>query len=68
MLNTANEVLVEAFLNREIAYLDIVRGVKDVLDNFKISALHSIEDVIAADHEIRTYINKDNSNKKRVSG
>ena len=51
-LNAANEVAVEAFLEERIGFLDIPRLVGETLDR-TLPAPGSIDDVLAADEEIR---------------
>lgn len=51
-LNAANEVAVEAFLEERIGFLDIPRLVGETLDR-ALPAPGSIDDVLAADGEIR---------------
>jgi len=49
VLNAANEVLVEAFLNRRIGYLDIPRIAGEVLDRHALVVGASLEELLAAD-------------------
>ncbi|MGH7789749.1 MAG: 1-deoxy-D-xylulose-5-phosphate reductoisomerase [Candidatus Binatia bacterium] len=49
VLNAANEVLVDAFLNHAIAYLDIPRIAQDVLDAHTVLAQPSLDELLAAD-------------------
>lgn len=51
-LNAANEVAVEAFLEERIGFLDIPRLVGETLDR-TLPVPGSVEDVLAADEEIR---------------
>jgi 1-deoxy-D-xylulose-5-phosphate reductoisomerase len=53
VLNAANEVAVDAFLNRRIAFLDIPRVIADVLDELPVEPVACLDDVIAADAEAR---------------
>lgn len=55
MLNAANEVAVQRFLNKEIAFTDIVKIVEQTLENMDNAALASIEDVLACDQEARRF-------------
>ncbi|HVL55145.1 MAG TPA: 1-deoxy-D-xylulose-5-phosphate reductoisomerase [Burkholderiaceae bacterium] len=53
-LNAANEVAVEAFLNREIRFVDIARINQAVLDELGCAAApQTTEAVLAIDHEAR---------------
>ena len=51
--NAANEVAVEAFLQKQIKFLDIVKVVESTLENSSINEVCSIDDVIAIDEETR---------------
>ena len=53
ILNAANEVAVEAFLNREISFLDIPRLITDVLEAQGSVAANTLEDVLLADKQAR---------------
>jgi 1-deoxy-D-xylulose-5-phosphate reductoisomerase len=53
ILNAANEVAVEAFLQRRIGFLDIARTVELVLDALGTPAAPTLEAVIALDAEAR---------------
>ncbi len=53
VLNAANEVAVAAFLQRQIAFLDIPRLIESVLNASDIRAVTCIDDVLAADAEAR---------------
>lgn len=49
MLNAANEVAVEAFLNRRIRFTEIASIIDDVLNREALVAVGCLEDVLAAD-------------------
>ncbi|MBI5429011.1 MAG: 1-deoxy-D-xylulose-5-phosphate reductoisomerase [Nitrosomonadales bacterium] len=53
VLNAANEVAVAAFLDRQIAFLDIPRVIAAVLDALPVNAVGSLDDVLVADAEAR---------------
>lgn len=53
LMNAANEIAVEAFLNRRIAFLDIPRLIADVLDQLPMFAVNALEDVLLADEQAR---------------
>jgi len=53
ILNAANEVAVAAFLDREIAFLDIPRIISAVLDGVPVSTVDTLEDVLGADEAAR---------------
>lgn len=54
ILNAANEVAVEAFLQRRIGFLDIVETVERVLDALGTPAATTLEQVILLDEEARS--------------
>jgi 1-deoxy-D-xylulose-5-phosphate reductoisomerase len=49
VLNAANEVAVQAFLNNALAFVDIPRLIEDVLGDFGTRPVHRLEDVVEAD-------------------
>jgi 1-deoxy-D-xylulose-5-phosphate reductoisomerase len=53
ILNAANEIAVEAFLQRKIGFLDIARTVADVLDRLGAPRADTLDDVIALDQSAR---------------
>lgn len=53
ILNAANEVAVDAFLNGKIGFLDIASTVDWTLNNIAKTSIHSLADVFSADHEAR---------------
>ena len=53
VLSAANEVAVEAFLNRKVGFIDIPRLVEKALNECPTSPLNSIADVLAVDHWAR---------------
>lgn len=53
VLNAANEVAVEAFLNDRIKFLEIAEFVESVLSKYKNKLNFSIEDIIEIDRSVR---------------
>jgi len=51
--NAANEVAVQAFLDRRIGFLEIAEVVRETLDAAEIHPVRSLDDVLAADSEAR---------------
>jgi 1-deoxy-D-xylulose-5-phosphate reductoisomerase len=49
VLNAANEVAVEAFLNERISFLMIPQLISSVLDQHRVGELHNLDDALAAD-------------------
>lgn len=54
LVNAANEVAVEAFLDKRIAFLDIPRLIADVLDKLPYVSANVLEDVLLADAQARS--------------
>jgi len=48
-LNAANEIAVDAFLNRRIGFTSIAKVVGGVLDQFPVSEIETLDDVMRAD-------------------
>ncbi len=53
-LNAANEIAVEAFLNREIPFDRIAAVVSHVLDDIPVQEINTIEDIMGQDTRART--------------
>ncbi len=53
ILNASNEVAVEAFMNKKIGFLDIIRVVNKVIDSTSMGKINSINDIFAADFSAR---------------
>jgi len=53
VLNAANEVVVAAFLDRKVAFLDIPRIISETLESIPVNAVNDLDDVIKADLEAR---------------
>jgi len=53
VLNAANEVAVDAFLDGKIPFLDIPRVVESVLDALPVNVVACLDDVLGADAEAR---------------
>ena len=53
VLNAANEVAVERFLEQGLNYLDIPRLIEAVLASVRAAATHSIDEVLNLDHAAR---------------
>ena len=58
ILNAANEVAVQAFLDRRLNFLDIPRVIEGVLRSMPAGAIGSLEDVLAADAEARQRVSE----------
>lgn len=54
VLNAANEIAVDAFLNHKIKYTDIPRIIEDMLEKHNSINIKSINDILELDNEIRS--------------
>ena len=57
ILNAANEVAVQRFLEKKIKFLSIASVVEKTLNNSSISSINSIKDVIEVDKDSRDLAN-----------
>ncbi|MEM6780796.1 MAG: 1-deoxy-D-xylulose-5-phosphate reductoisomerase [Pseudomonadota bacterium] len=53
VMNAANEIAVQAFLNNKISFTDIVSLAQDALDNHTAMPLNSLEEILEFDHDVR---------------
>jgi 1-deoxy-D-xylulose-5-phosphate reductoisomerase len=53
VLNAANEVLVDAFLNKKIKYTDIPNKIEEVMNSCEERKLQTVEEILEYDKEIR---------------
>ncbi len=53
VLNAANEVLVDAFLNKKITYTQIPKGIQKMLDEHNQMELNTVEEILALDKEVK---------------
>jgi len=58
ILNAANEVAVDAFLEQRIKFMDIPRVIDKVLNYFPVEGVESIDAVLSADTKARQYAMK----------
>ena len=58
ILNASNEVVVEAFLNDKINYLDMTKLIEDSLNKISYIATPNLEQLIESDLLTRSFINK----------
>lgn len=56
ILNAANEVAVERFLDEQIGFTDIPRAVEQALEGIPEATNPSLDDLVAADEEARRYV------------
>lgn len=56
ILNASNDVLVEKFLNDEIAFLDIERYLEKALNDIKSAEYSSVEEILEKDIEVKNYM------------
>lgn len=62
ILNAANEVAVEAFLQEKIQYLDIPQLIECTLERLTIEPVAAIEQLLAVDAQARTYMREQIAN------
>ncbi len=55
VLNRANEVAVEAFLNDKIKWNDIYKTIKTAIENYNLANINSIEDLKKVDNEVKIF-------------
>ncbi|WP_324171897.1 1-deoxy-D-xylulose-5-phosphate reductoisomerase [Sulfurimonas sp.] len=55
IVNAANEVAIEKFINKEIGFMDISKMIMDAFESF-IQIPHSVDDVFALDKEVREFM------------
>ena len=53
VINAANEIAVDSFLEKKINYLDIIKLITKTLNKFKHRVVKSLNDVILVDIEAR---------------
>ena len=53
VLNAANEILVDYFLNKKIKYTDIPNGIEKMLDKYSNTELKTVEDILKFDKQVR---------------
>ena len=53
VLNAANEVLVDSFLNKKIKYTDIPLGIEKVMNCYEKRELKTVEEILDFDKEVR---------------
>ena len=54
-MNAANEVAVEALLNRQIGFMDIAKVNQMTVEKMMPQAISGIDDVLAVDHMAREF-------------
>lgn len=55
ILNAADEVLVEAFINKKIKYTDIPIGIERVMNSYENRDLKTIEEILIFDSEVKEF-------------
>ena len=53
VLNAANEVLVDKFLNKKIKYTDIPNGIEKIMSMYEKRELKTIDEILEFDEEVR---------------
>ena len=55
-MNAANEVLVQAFLDKKIGFTDIAEGIERVLDEHISTEDPDLDEVVECDREVRDIV------------
>ena len=55
VINAANEVAIEKFINKEIGFMDISKSIMTAFDKFQVLP-QSVDDVFALDTEVRDFV------------
>jgi len=58
VFNAANEVAVEAFMNKAISFVDIVRTIDETINDMKTIDNPNLEEILSADKEARSIAEK----------
>lgn len=53
VLNAANEVLVDAFINKKITYTEIPKKIKIMLDQHVLTQLNTVDEILALDKVVK---------------
>ena len=53
ILNAANEVLVDSFINKKIKYTDIPNGIEKVMNMYEKKELQTIEEILEFDKQVK---------------
>lgn len=53
ILNAADEVLVESFINKEIKYTQIPQGIDKIMDMYEDRKLSTVDEILAFDKEVK---------------
>lgn len=56
VMNAANDIAVDAFLNRRIKFTDIPGIIEYAVDRHYYTSVHSIRDIMVVDKEVRIYV------------
>jgi 1-deoxy-D-xylulose-5-phosphate reductoisomerase len=56
ILNTANEVAVELFLNRKIKFLEIENILDECMNRFTVQQNYTLEEILAIDIKVKKYV------------
>jgi 1-deoxy-D-xylulose-5-phosphate reductoisomerase len=59
VLNAANEISVEMFINRTISFLDIFRYNALALEKHQVRTLETLDDILDLDREVRGFIRRE---------
>lgn len=58
VLNAANEILVQRFLDDEIGFYHIPRGIEEAMQKFETEPLGDLNHILEVDKQVRSYVKK----------
>ena len=62
VLNAANEIAVELFLNKKIKFLDIYKIIEKAMDNHKVEEIDNLDSILRIDQATRKWVYDNYSN------
>lgn len=62
VLNAANEIAVELFLNKKIKFLDIYKIIEKAIDNHEVEEIDNLDSILRIDQAIRKWVYDNYSN------
>ena len=62
VLNAANEIAVELFLNKKIKFLDIYKIIEKAMDNHKVEEIDNLDSILKIDQATRKWVYDNYSN------
>lgn len=53
VLNVANEVLIDSFLNKKIKYTDILKKLEEIMNIYEKRELKTVDEILAFDKDVK---------------